>query len=675
MKRFSAKISFLAIFSLSAVILSFQNCSDVRLSKIAPVEQVSHSSALGSLTHLPAPKILAPNMRIVFFVDQSTSMARQRCPQELDWGELLPDEQRRGDTRNCDFEDGVDVMGDRFGLIQKWIQLFDMFGIGAGDIKFAILPFSGGIRQRPSTLLNDEVHMKFLSRTDALLYNEQLLNEHIDDVDLMKSNMGATPQYLGTSVPLPVLTYAKGMIEAEMNDLNQESKLGDTNFHFVYLSDGIFKPTHNIVQRAKDVLGCANCNTNPGHVTCQKSPPAGKTCEYNIGNQRVSGCLWQLCHEHLPALMKDNFGDPDNNDYELIKEELVRIKALENNFFEAKINFHFISLFPEETAKFPWEPNNKDWSIYNHIAEEFPEGEFVEYQGGDLEIDFKLPINQEVHFEIDNFYAINLNTYVDSFNKRIVDNDSDGIEDSLELSKGFDPQLARSNGVCLDVITDKFGCDAAITQACFAHFDYDGDGLNQCEEQILATEEKNADTDGDGVIDSHEILRGLNPNKDDHEDISSLDSVNAMDHFKKGVHPIVNLNQVQADYKIDLRISREGYEQYPGTFGNEYHSGRYKIELKNIPTKAVGPFFNDRYLSRDMILTDVYDPDQYLLGTKHQTNKNEILFLLKLRQVQKPDEKQWFMKRVEIDASSGARLNLRLDEFKTLELKEKRKAQ
>lgn len=673
MKRFFSKFFLLISVGLPLVVLVlFQNCSDVRLSKLPESNEMASNSAKGVSSHLPVPEILAPNVRIVFFVDQSTSMARQRCPQELDWETVNPDLQRRGDTRNCEFKDGVDVNGNRFALIQKWIESFDIFGVGSGDRKYAIIPFSGGLRQRPNVLQGDADKMIFLERSDALLFNESLYQEHIDDVELMKSNMGATPEFLGTSIPLSVLSYSKDLIQAEMNKLSEASILGNTKFHFIYLSDGVYKPTNEILEKAKEVIGCANCAQNPGHSSCQKSPPSGKTCEYKIGNKRVSGCMWHVCNQHLPALMKDNFGDPEENDYDLIKNEILKIKSLENNFYEVSLKLHFVNLYPEESLKFPWEPGNKAWSIFNHIADDFPEEAFVEYNGGILELELEQAANREVHFAVDNFYAINLNTYLDSFSKQIIDKDSDGVEDKLELSKGFDPNKARSNDVCLDIITDKFGCDPAITQACFAHFDFDGDGLNQCEEQILQTNEKSADSDGDGVLDSHEVLRGLNPNKDDNADLLSLDSINAMDHFKKGAHPLVDLNRVIKNQLIDLRISRKGYEHYPGSFGNEYFSGKYKIEVKNIPSRQVGPFFNSHYLSRDPVKKDKYELDHYLLGTQHDLNKNEILFVLKLRQVQKPDEKIWFIKRYNVDALTDEVIHLDIKDFKTLNLIERK---
>ena len=586
-------------------------------------------------------------------------MLRQRCPQELDW-EVAREDQQTGNTSTCTFVDGVDANATRYDLIEEWIRSFDMFT--DKDVKFAILPFSGGIKQRPHPELGDANKMLFLDRDDALGFSQQLKGEQMSDKIRLQQDMALNPDFMGTSVPLPVLSYAKNLIEAEMYQLEQESKLAETPFHFVYLSDGVFKPTQQILERAKEVMGC-------NLPSCSSTPPSGYTCEYFDGRNVTRGaCCRQICDTHLPQLVKDNWGDPEDNQYDKIIAALKDIQNLEDRYFSAEINLHMLKLYPTEIAEFPWEPNNEDWSIFDGILEESLSVDMHIYEGGEPPFYFDLPINEEIHFEVENLYVVNLNTYVDSFNRLSQDSDSDGLDDSLEESKSYNPNKARSNGICLDVITEKFRCDQAITLTCLKDFDFDGDGLNQCEEQILGTNEKSVDTDGDGVMDGHEILKGLNPLKDDHEDFSASDSFTAMDHFKRGVHPIVNINKVIPEYMIDLKISKGDYARFTGDFGNTYYSYRYQLEVDNIPQKRMGPYFNTHYPSRGMRVADDYDPLQYLMGTQHSSDSNEVLVMLKVRQVQKPKQKLWFFKRIQVNTAAGENIRFRLDQMQALDV-------
>ena len=285
---------------------------------------------------------------------------------------------------------------------------------------------------------------------------------------------------------------------------------------------------------------------------------------------------------------------------------------------------------------------------------------------------FGLPKQQEVHFEVENFYAINLNVSVDSFNRLQKDSDSDGIDDRQEASLGYNPNIQRSNNVCLDIITEKFGCDPALAVSCSPTFDFDGDGLNQCEEQILNTKERDADSDNDGVLDGHEILRGLNPNKDDREDFLAADSFSAMDHFIRGVHPIISVNSVADSFKIDLRINKEGYSSHTSSNGSVYYSPNFLIDIRSLPASEVSEYTNYFYPSRNWVVQDQYIQDEYVLGTGHKLNENEYLFVLKMRQAQHPSESYWFYKRVYLGVDKAESISLKLSEFEPLNLEESR---
>ena len=108
----------------------------------------------------------------------------------------------------------------------------------------------------------------------------------------------------------------------------------------------------------------------------------------------------------------------------------------------------------------------------------------------------------------------------------IIDDDQDGLPNGEELELGTDPFDADTDGDgVLDgtEVTDGTNpldvCDyvsAHITQVqkeAWLNADCDSDGLTNKEEKDLGTDPKNADTDGDGVLDGTEVTRWYRPFK------------------------------------------------------------------------------------------------------------------------------------------------------------------
>ena len=102
--------------------------------------------------------------------------------------------------------------------------------------------------------------------------------------------------------------------------------------------------------------------------------------------------------------------------------------------------------------------------------------------------------------------------------------------------------------------------------------DYDGDGLNDCEEALIGTDPKLADTDNDGIPDYLEVRFGMNPTNSadaiqspDGDGISNLEKVKmnlpigqfADDSFKARAlkYTIQNLGTKNSPSCFDLKVS------------------------------------------------------------------------------------------------------------------------
>lgn len=195
-----------------------------------------------------------------------------------------------------------------------------------------------------------------------------------------------------------------------------------------------------------------------------------------------------------------------------------------------------------------------------------------------------------------------------------------------------DAKNKRSDGICLDSIKARFS-NCILPPSCDPKIDTDGDGLNQCEEATLGTNDIDADTDGDGIIDGAEILFGFHPLTDDRNLISPLDQKNNFDHFVKGAPSLVNLKRIAKEKLIDLSTQLFDYKGMTTSNGSTYRSPGYHVLLKNIPLK----------------------PGQ----------QNEIVVIARADNLSSPNDSRWLAKIYKIDSLTSS-FEINVDELKDL---------
>jgi hypothetical protein len=122
------------------------------------------------------------------------------------------------------------------------------------------------------------------------------------------------------------------------------------------------------------------------------------------------------------------------------------------------------------------------------------------------------------------------------------DSDADGLADDEEISLGTDALLPDTDGDGLmDGVEVRGGLDPLAPdelQGCTAWKDRDRDGLSECEEKILGTEDCMGDTDGDGVPDALEVFSGTNPLQHDQNRDADGDGVPNLTELQQHTDPL-----------------------------------------------------------------------------------------------------------------------------------------
>lgn len=621
------RLSLLTI-AIAAIFSSFQNCSNTKLVR---ADSISLGSVKG-LTRLTPPKDSDGTVRIVILVDQSYSMIMGKCPGDLDG--TKPD--FNGSTAGCTPLPGIDPEAHRYDVIDSWIdQLIEDQSLD--DPQIAIIPFSGGIKERPTKAeLREANHkFKFLDLQTAKLWAKKLRDEHNSDLAKAEADVSNGPEFMGTTVPAPTLNYVYTMIEKEMTNLALSSQLETSKFKFIYMSDGAFKPIEPYLENALKLSGCptqSECSSGSSHMACDAgSCGVGWTCGY------------QLCNSDWPNRFMEFFGDPVTNKFENIIDIVQKTLSLPEKLGGSSIDTHLVRIHPERLHSDEMDPPNSppNRNIFDEIFKRIKSAKKWELKSSAPPFQILARAGNHASYKIDSFYAMNLNTFVDSFGRVVIDSDADGVPDDQESALGFDPLVARSNGICLDGLRRDYGCR---TFGCIVSYDRDGDGLNECEERTVETNPDSADSDFDGLLDAHEVIRGLNPNRNEQNDV--VTSFGSTDHqqFSAGVYPNYPIAKVPYSHYISLNVAHEDYTQ-ESTPSGVVNVPLYRIEALNLPLVHTAPVTTHQILYRGKNNTGPTSKQTNLVGTSHAPSENEILFIARVVAIENPTDIYWLISR------------------------------
>lgn len=234
-------------------------------------------------------------------------------------------------------------------------------------------------------------------------------------------------------------------------------------------------------------------------------------------------------------------------------------------------------------------------------------------------------------YKLGMLYVYNRNLRTDNTGKFLVDSDGDGLADTKEIMAQI--STARSDGVCLDSIKSIYS--QCLSVGCDKTIDRDGDGLNQCEEATVGSDDFEADSDGDGILDGSELLFALNPNQDDQTLYSNTDGFSNFDHFIKGFSALVNLKNIPPEKMINISSDLVDYKTVKDSRGLDIEVPGYNIKVKNLPI--------------------------------NEGNPNEIVVIARIDNFANPNDKKW-MSKTYIVSDTKALLEIKLEDLTNLKL-------
>ncbi|MCC2678454.1 MAG: mtsB [Pseudobdellovibrio sp.] len=476
---------------------------------------------------------------------------------------------------------GHDFQGNRFKILREWIA--QMRASSNLEFKYRtqilLVPAAGGIAYKRLLESSPQKQMAFVDlnnpMVDSLLnYFEQVHKETADNA-LMPA-----PQRFAAYDP----------------DLDK-LKMGTTSLNFAY--DNIFTVIDNEMERLAETNDLTHSNFKMVHFGDNRTSPLkyhfDKTLNY------FSKC--STCQESLDTA----WGQAQDDELETLDLKVSLIQGL-NKYYGS--GFFDLDFFDLETLPVP---NPIVYTAQRpggtNIGGEDPGNQkdvipFLDKRSSERKASTRIfKINSEVapyriannsagevNFKTTHVFLLNSNFKVDNNGVGHLDSDGDGLPDTAETTYAFDPNNARSNGVCIDVLMTEPGfktrCETLYaSRLCGEKLDSDGDSLNECEELTIGTDPFDFDTDGDGVPDSLEVLYQLNPLYDDNKGDSNGDSLTNVMNLGMGLNPSTLPAQVSKTDLINIVLNYTGQElSYSELFGN-VRTDIFTINLTNFPLR------------------------------------------------------------------------------------------
>lgn len=398
------------------------------------------------------------------------------------------------------------------------------------SVKFAILSFNGIVRVNSAEAVTannsyDHVTAQSLGKSASFFPGNQLPAGALDSITIRD----AVTDYQGA------LAAVYRLLELDMLNSSPTERTR-SKYVVVFLSDGWPNPMCN-----------ADC----------MNPQAQPVC---------------LDRSTLPAGAKDAFPElkscADYNQPYQIFAKVDQIMRLRDIYSVGDLRLHTAWLRdPNDmiSGQFGYKPEDAKDLLFK-MAVQHGNGTFADfYKGEDVNfanIDYTSILRP---FSLSQVIAWNTSA-APAPAGRGPDTDGDGLSDAQEAILGTDPKQADTDG---DGFRDGFedqrrarGFDPLAASkpwyACTDKSDLDGDWLLTCEEQVLGTDPRLTDSDGDRIPDGLEVRYGTDPLVQDGAVDSDSDGVFNLQEAAAGTDPLTADPLLYRDHRTSYAITDRG---------------------------------------------------------------------------------------------------------------------
>ena len=349
-------------------------------------------------------------------------------------------------------------------------------------------------------------------------------------------------------------TTAYEVLQRDMEDASPVER-SRTKYVVMFISDGAPDP--------KCTDGCGNDRYLDTYDSwCDL--PRGDWCDEFL----ISGSRCEFMQSFYPGMREPC--KAYNSETQIV-QRVNEIMSLADTYGVAELRIHSAYLFaaglPDAVLQLIGSTPAESESLIRRIAEA-GDGLYRNFSSGQ-QIDF-LDINYASvarPYGSTSFIVTNQNAWPD-LSRLAIDSDGDSVPDTEE----FDAQLSMldnsrdsdGDGYCDRLELDRAGAgfhpgDPAVpAKRCIDREDLDGDGLNGCEEAILGTDPKIADSDRDRVPDGLEFLWGTNPSRADvQDDIYDFDDVITINEIRNHSDPRVRDPEIHADFSYSYEFHEQ----------------------------------------------------------------------------------------------------------------------